>query len=58
MIHKYQGLTLPEIVVDMTPSKGKYRSGQAHVTLSCVHEVSKLHIINYKCSQIHVCEYC
>ena len=57
MIHKCQGLTLPEIVSDMTPSKGKYRSGQAYVTFSHVHEVSKLHIINYTCSQIHVCEY-
>ena len=46
MIHKCQGLTLPEIVVDMTPSKGKYRSRQAYVALSHVCEVSKLHIIN------------
>ena len=57
MIHKCQGLTLPKIVVDMTPSKGKYRSGQAYVTFSHVHKVSKLHIINYTCSQIHMCEY-
>ena len=56
-IHKCQGLTLPEIVVDMTPLKGKYRSGQAYVAVSHVCEVSKLHIINYTCSQIHVCEY-
>ena len=56
-IHKCQDLTLPEIVVDMTPSKGKYRSGQAYVAFSCVHEVSKLHIINYTCCQIHMCEY-
>ena len=56
-IHKCQGLTLPEIVVDMTTSKGKYRSRQAYVAFSHVHEVSKLHIINYTCSQIHVCEY-
>ena len=55
-IHKCQGLTLPEIV-DMTPSKGKYRSGQAYVAFSHVHEVSKLHIINYTHSQIHMCEY-
>ena len=46
-IHKCQGLTLPEIVVDMTPAKGKYRSGQAYVTFSLVCELSKLHIINY-----------
>ena len=30
-IHKCQGLALPEIVVDMTPAKGKYRSGQAGI---------------------------
>ena len=57
MIHKCQGLTSPEIVVDMTPSKGKYRSGQAHVAFSHVCKVSKLHIINNTRSQIHVCEY-
>ena len=56
-IHKCQGLTLPEIVVDMTPAKGKFRSGQAYVAFSHVCDVSKLHIINYTCSQIHVCEY-
>ena len=56
-VHKCQGLTLPEIVVDMTPSKRKYRSGQAYVTFSCVCEVSKLHYLNYTHSQIHVYEY-
>ena len=56
-IHKCQGLTLPEVVVDMTPSKGKYRSGQAYVIFSHVREVSKLYIINYTCRQIHVCEF-
>ena len=54
-IHKCQGLALPEIVVDML-SKGKYRSGQAYVTFSHVHNVSKLHIISTH-SPIHVCEY-
>ena len=53
-IHKCQGLTLPETVVDMTPSKVH---GQACVAFSHVHKVSKLHIINYTCNQIHVCEY-
>ena len=48
---------MPEIVVDMTPLKGKYRSGQAYVAFSHVYKVSKLHNINYTCSQIHVCEY-
>ena len=56
-IHKCQGLTLPEIVVDMTPAKGRFRSGQAYVAFSRVCDVSKLHIINYTRSQIHVCEY-
>ena len=55
-IHKCQGLTLPEIV-DKTPFKGKYRSGQEYVALSHVREVSKLYIINYTRCQIHVCEY-
>ena len=35
-IHKYQGLTLPEIVVDMTPSKGHYTVSQAYVAFSKV----------------------
>ena len=56
-IHKCQGLTLPEIVVDMTPAKGRFRSGQAYVAFSRVCDVSKLHIINYTRSQIHGCEY-
>ena len=41
----------------MTLSKGKYRSGQVYVTFSRVRKVSKLHIINYTGSQIHLCEY-
>ena len=32
-IHKCQGLTLPEIVIDMTPAKGKFRPGEAYVDL-------------------------
>ena len=30
-IHKCQGKTLPEIVVDMHPKKGTFRDGQAYV---------------------------
>ena len=30
-IHKCQGLTLPEIVIDMTPAKGKFKPGEAYV---------------------------
>ena len=33
-IHKCQGLTLPEIAVDMTPAKGHYTVGQAYVAFS------------------------
>ena len=33
-IHKCQGLTLDEIVVDMTPAKGQFASGQAYVAFS------------------------
>ena len=33
-IHKCQGLTLPEIVVDMSPKKGKFSGGQAYVAFS------------------------
>ena len=53
-IHKCQGLTLEEIVVDMSPKKGKYTAGQAYVAFSRVRELSKLHIINYTRLQIRV----
>ena len=53
-IHKCQGLTLPEIVVDMIPSKGSYAPGQGYVAFSRVREVKGLHIINYTHSQIKV----
>ena len=53
-IHKCQGLTLLEIVVDMSPSKGRFSSGQAYVAFSRVRELNKLHIINYTRSQIKV----
>ena len=33
-IHKYQGLTLDEIVVDMTSAKGQFATGQAYVAFS------------------------
>ena len=51
-IHKCQGLTLPEIVVDMTPTKGTFAAGQADVTFSRVCTCEKLHIINYTYGQI------
>ena len=53
-IHKCQGMTLPEIVIDMSPVKGKFRAGQAYVALSRVTTLDKLHIINYTQEQIVV----
>ena len=46
-INKCQGLTLPEIVIDMTPEKGKFKPGEAYVSFSRVRTIEKLHIINY-----------
>ena len=46
-IHKCQGLTLPEIFIDMTPAKGKFKPGEAYVVFSTVRTFDKLHIINY-----------
>ena len=56
-IHKCQGLTLSEIVIDMTPAKGKFKPGEAYVAFSRVRTLEKLHIINYTQSQIHVLEH-
>ena len=56
-IHKYQGLTVPEIVIDMTCAKGKFKPGEAYVAFSRVRTLEKLHIINYTRSQIHVSEH-
>ena len=53
-IHKCQGLTLPEIVVDMSPEKGTNQTGQENVAFSRVRELSKLHIANYTWTQIKV----
>ena len=53
-IRKCQGLTLPEIVVDMSPDKGRFSPGQAYVAFSHVHSLATLHIINYTSSQICV----
>ena len=46
-IHKCQGLTLPEIVIDMTHAKGKFKPGEAYVAFIRVRMLEKLHIINY-----------
>ena len=55
-IHKCQGLTLSEIVIDMTPAKGKFRSGETNVAFSRVRTLEKLYIINYKHEIKSVCE--
>ena len=56
-IHKCQGLTVPEIVIDMTHAKGKFKPREAYVAFSRVKILQKLHIINYTQSQIHVSEH-
>ena len=38
-IHKCQGLTLPEIVTDMTPAKGKFKPGETYVAFSRVRPI-------------------
>ena len=53
-ILKCQGLTLEEIVVDMTPTKGTYHPGQAYVAFSRVKKLEGLHIVNYTRSQIKI----
>ena len=52
-IHKCQGLTLPEIVVDMSWEKGSYHNGQAYVTFRLT-SLDKLHIVNYTWEQIKI----
>ena len=56
-IHKCQGLTLPEIVINMTHAKVKFKPGEAYVAFSRVRTIEKLHIINYTRNQIHVSEH-
>ena len=46
-IYKCQGITLSEIVIDMTPAKGKFKPGEAYITFSRVRTLEKLYIINY-----------
>ena len=56
-IHKCQGLTLSEIVIDMIPAKGKIRPGEAYVAFSRMRTLQKLHITNYIQNQICVSEH-
>ena len=44
-IHKVQGLTLDEIVVDM--KVGRFSPGQAYVAFSRVKKIDGLHIVNF-----------
>ena len=44
-MHKCQGITLSEIVIAMTPAKGKFKPGEAYVAFSRVRTLEKLHII-------------
>ena len=41
----------------MTPTKGKFKRGQAYVAFSRVRTIDKLQIINYTQNQIHVSEH-
>ena len=45
-IHKVQGLTLNELVVDM--KGGRFSPGQAYVAFSRVKAFNKLHLINFR----------
>ena len=53
-IHKYHGMTLPQIVVDMSPNKGTFKNSQAYVAFSRVNSLENLYIVNYNCDQIRV----
>ena len=45
-IHKCQGLTLPEIVVDTACEKDRYNKGQAYVVFSHITMLDKLFMTN------------
>ena len=49
-IHKVQGLTLDQIVVDM--KGGRFNPGQAYVAFSRVKTLQGLHILNFSASAI------
>ena len=54
-IHKVQGLTLDEIVVDM--KGGQFNAGQAYVAFSRVKTLQGLHILNFNKSAIKKSDY-
>ena len=51
-IHKVQGMTMDNIVVDMSRDKGPFSEGQAYVAFSRVRTCEGLHLINYDRHQI------
>ena len=51
-IHRVQGMTMDEIVVDMSRNLGPFQKGQAYVAFSRVKTSAGLHIINYNRHQI------
>ena len=53
-IHKVQGMTMKEIVVNMDRTLGRFDRGQAYVAFSRVTQFEKLHILNYDRGQIKV----
>ena len=52
-IHKCQGITLSQIVIDMSPNKGTFKNGQAYVAFNQITSLENLYIIIYVCGQIH-----
>ena len=54
-IHKVQGLTLDEIVVDMRG--GRFSPGQAHVAFSRLKSLQGLHILNFNAASIKKSSY-
>ena len=54
-LHKVQGLTLDEIVVDM--KGGRFSPGQAYVAFSRVKKLEGLHILNFNPNAIKASPY-
>ena len=52
-----QGLTLSEIVMDMTQARSKFKPEEAYVTFNRVKTLDKLHKMNYTQKLIHVSEH-
>ena len=54
LIHKCQGLTVNEIVVDMSYNQVVYQEDQTHVALWHVTTVLKLQVNNYSRQQMKI----